>query len=288
MFDCTEITTQVERKVIFPDRHVELPRLTQAPPGSEEWKRWTEKNWWMVDYSVFYTNKEEAKRLALELDQAYRRSVNDPLIPSIIEKLKALKTKDYCDMTPLEIWTRSAYQVVNYSGGLEADLAIRKKLGHYHGNILEAMCGQTSYFLDGPNRIVTALDYCKESLERYPYPKRRRILCDLNQVKEKTMLTIFQEAEFDVISICFGFKYPKHIVPLLREFRRILKPNGVLSFIENPYSSYAQCQRRKFSPKCMTDLLSRSEYQHVKIETLHVPYHDNEQQGAYYHVQAVK
>ena len=288
MIKYKEITTSVERKPLFTDRMVTLPRLTNAPFSSEEHEQWVKDNWWMVDYVVFMDHKERAKQLAAELQQAFSENPNHPNIPGILEELKRMKLKSRGEMNPLEIWTRSAYQLAGYAGTLDVIQAIENRLDRYSGTILEAMCGHSSYFRESDKRSVIALDYCRISLERYPYPTRRRIECDLNQVQGKTSLSFFQDEQFDTISICFGFKYPEHISPLMREFRRILRKGGVLSFIENPHHAYEDLCKRQFSKKRVRELLLRNGYRSATIRELRVPNWNNYYRGKFYHVEAIK
>jgi SAM-dependent methyltransferase len=282
-----EIKTQSPREPLYTDRHVALPRLTTAPFPSPEHEEWVRKNYWMVDYCVFMDDGDKAKKLALELEEAFKRNPDDPAIPGIVRKLKRMRIKNLAEMSALEIWTRSAYQFVGYSGGPYVDKAIAKRLDHYQGEILEAMCGHVSYLAESSGRTVTALDYCQTSLERYPYPARRRIQCDLNQIKGSVTLPFFKEGQLDVVSICFGFKYPYHIGALAREFRRILKPGGILSFVENPHSAYGRYTRRQFNKERVTNLLFNNGYRSVTIQSF-CPRFWQKERGLFYHVEAIK
>jgi len=241
-----EITETAERKVVYPNKFVALPHLTNAPFPSKDHDQWVRDNWWMVDYSVFMADKEYAMKLAEDLCAAFSESPNHPNIPEIVKKLRALRVKDQCERTTLDIWMHSAYQLASYCSDIYVKKAILECLAKYNGSILEAMCGHDSYLEDKDGRIITALDYCEISLLRYPYPSRRRILCDLNQISDETRLNFFERGQFDCISICFGYKYPRSISRLVREFSRILKPGGKLSFVENPESGYTRCVKRQF------------------------------------------
>ena len=282
-----EITTQAERKSVYPDRRVELPRLTKAPFPSPEHMQWVKDNWWMADYSVLMTDKKLAMQLACELEQIFAADANHPKIPAILDELRRIKMKPRGEKSALEIWTHSAYQCVSYSGGPDVTEIIERRLQRYSGMVLEAMCGHTSYLPESPTRTVIALDYCAISLERYLYPWRCRIECDLNQVHGKVSLPFFQDEQFDAISICFGYSYPEHIDALVREFRRILKPRGVLSFVENPYHAYERLRKRKFSKKKIRSVLLHNGYTSVSIKKLPVRQWDSFG-SKFYHVEAVK
>jgi SAM-dependent methyltransferase len=288
MVEFREITAIKERKSIYPDRNVWLPHLTTATQGSVEHMKWMDENWWMVNYSVFMDDKPEALRLARELDALFKENSKHQAIPDILEQLRRLRTKEYGDLTFRERWTRFAFQLVEYAGGPEVRRTITQRLNKYTGTVLEAMCGHTSYFAESPGRTVIALDCCAVSLERYPFPQRRRIECDLNQTKDGTELSFLKNEEVDVISICFGFKYPEDIRALLREFLRVLKPGGKVSFIENPKSGYPDLCRRKFDRRIIKDL-SNTGYRSIRFEAIHLPPTVWEKKrGEFHHVEATK
>lgn len=286
MIAYNEITTVTERKITYPDRYVVLPRLTNAPFPSKEHEQWVQENWWMVDYSVFMDNKPEAEELAKQLQQAFSENSAHADIPKILDRLRVLRVRDVDKMTPLEYWTRSAYQLANYCGDREVFEVIRTRLEGYTGEILEVMCGHTSYFLESPKQKVTALDYCKLSLERYPFPERRRIECDINQVHDGGKLDFFKDEQFDAVSICFGIKYPKYINELVCEFKRILRPSGILSFIENPHHGYTHLYHREFIQKDVRSILSQSGFKSVRIDPIEIPTWNYADRGTFYHVQA--
>ncbi len=263
------ITEAAERKYEFPLRHVILPRLTKAEFGTPEHEQWVQDNWWMANYSVKIADKPKAVELSLKLHHAFEESEHHPDIPSLLEEIIKLRV-DQDNMTPLERWQKCAYQMVQYSGGPDVIRAIRVRLNGYKGKILEAMCGHTTYFSEAPRRKVTALDYCDISLERCPYPHRRRIQCDLNQIRRRKRMHFFRNGEFNVVSICFGIKYPKYIGPLLREFNRILRKGGRLSFVENPNHEYKDLRKRKLDHKRITNLLLKNGFAKVSITEIFV------------------
>lgn len=150
------------------------------------------------------------------------------------------------------------------------------------------MCGHMSYFKESDGRTVTALDYCEISLERYPYPSRRRIQCDLDQLVGGRSLPFFQDEQFDAISICFGYKYLKDIDTVVREFRRILKVGGVLSLVEGSRHGYEHLFVRQFNTRMIRDGLISNGYGRVDIKKIHVPGWDEDVSGAFYHIEAEK
>lgn len=283
-----EITATAPRKAVYPERRVVLPRLTLAPFHTEEHEQWIRENWWMVDYSVFMDDKAEAQELANKLNIAFSKDPSHPDIPDLISNLKRLRTNPPGELTPLEYWTKSAYQLADYCGGTDPHVAISERLAKYSGNVLEAMCGHMSYFAESAKRTVTALDYCPISLERYPFPNRRRIQCDLNQITSDTHISFIPEGSLDVVSICFGYKYPEDIVALVAEFFRLLKPSGVLSFIENPDHGYKHLYKRDFVQREAREVLVAQKFQSVTTELIEIPGWDGNLRYPFYHLEAVK
>jgi SAM-dependent methyltransferase len=273
---------------MYPERWVALPRLTLAAFRTPEHDQWVEDNGWMVDYSVFMDDKEKAKGLAEKLQEAFLQNPSHPDIPSLVSELWRLRSKSLEERTALEYWTHSAYQLADYCGGFDPYNTIRGRLKGYSGEILEAMCGHITYFGESSKRNVIALDYCRTSLERYPFPHRRRIQCDLDQVSGTAQLPFFSEGALDAISICFGFKYPRHIEKLVTEFRRILKPSGILSFIENPGHGYENLCLRRFNQKEIRELLKTAGFDSVTISELKIQGWDEQSRSPFYHVEATK
>lgn len=279
------ITEVAERRYEFPLRHVALPRLTKAEFGTPEHEQWVRDNWWMSNYSVKIVDKPKALDLSHRLHLAFQADEHHPDIPTLLKEITKLHI-DHDNMTPLERWQKCAYQMVQYAGGPDVIRAIRARLNRYKGKILEAMCGHETYFSEAPRRTVAALDYCNISLERYPYPHRKRIQCDLNQVRRGRKMQFFKNGEFGVVSICFGIKYPKYIGPLLREFSRILKKGGKLSFVENPNHEYKDLRKRKLNHKRITNLLLKNGFTSVSITEIFV--RSWERNDTFFHIEATK
>lgn len=274
------IDTVASRESMYPGRHVFLPRLTQAPFDTPEHDAWVRQNWWMVDYDVLYSDKERARSLAAELSGLFADDPKSERIAPLVEEIRKLRNKP--DMrSSLQSWQWMAYQLPDDIGGgrLTKQQITMYLSERYKGRVLEAMCGFNSYFLDDQARTVVALDYCREALERYPYPKRTRILVDLNQATDDCHLECFDEP-FDAISICFGFRYPDRPTDVFRELRRHLKDGGVLSLIENPDHGYENLCKRGFSPKTCGQHLRAAGFQGVRV--CEVPI---ERKG-FYHVEA--
>lgn len=260
-----EVITEVApRKSIYPYRAVFLPRLISPEAGSEENNRWCEENWWMVDYFVTIPNKEKANQLSSELYSLWENDKGNPRIIEIVEELRVLRAKNVSDFDSLEQWSWSAQQMVNYAGDQEEWEAIWSALDDYHGNVLEAFCGHHSYFKTSSNRQIVALDYCVESLMRYKHPDALRICCDLNQVSGGKSLQFLKAEYFDTVSICFGYKYPDDICAIINEFRRVLKTQGKLSFVESKSHEYQKCKKRDFSRATLKRQLALAGFNIIK------------------------
>jgi SAM-dependent methyltransferase len=246
----------------------------------------------MVDYQVLFTQKDKALALAAELKAVFAQNPNHPEIPRLVSELKALHCPSPEERTPLEEWQWMAYQMPDdIGGGMEAKGKIRAYLsGRYatYSNILEAMCGFNSYLVPRVGQMVIALDYCQEALERYPHPERRRIRCDLNQLSDNDHLECFAEGQFDAISICFGFRYLNDPVVAFRSLRRLLKTNGILSFVENPGHGYQDICKREFSPSHCERTLWQAGFRSITRQRLPFAVNSFEKKSGYhfYHVEA--
>jgi SAM-dependent methyltransferase len=270
---------------IYPYRRVSLPVLTRSQFGTTEYEQWIADNDWMVNYEVFMNDKTKAVSLSQQLEGAFLEDRHGD-VEKILSALKKLRSKPYDELSPVEVWTRSAYNLAEYAGSREVRNAISKKLCHYKNRVLEAMCGHTTYFDDAPDRQVVSLDYCQESLERHICPNRLRVKCDLNEVTENNHL-YFQEGEFDAVSISFGFKYLERIDSVLKEFWRVLKPAGFVSFIENPAHGYEHLCKRQFIPDNVASLLLKAGFQLVTINKLQMNDIVSDSDD-FYHVEAIK
>ena len=283
------ITNIHQREETVPDVQVTLPIPAHLPDplskgGREIFEQLIKDNWHLVNYTVSINDRAKATKLAARLGEAFARSSDDPEIPAILEELKAIQAKPANERTASECWTRHAYLLTEYGGGSVVHDAIMERLDRYKGNVLEAMCGHTSYFDELEGRTVVATDGCEASLERYPFPERRRILCDLDVYP----LSAFHDEEFDVISICFGYKYPKYLRAIASEFRRILKPNGILSFVENPKNGYEKYYNRSLERRWMNRLLHTAGFPKVRYSKIPVKDWPTKEKGEFIHIQAYK
>ena len=285
MVEYEEITESKPRIITARNKVVFLPRLTHAKPGTAEYDEWMMKNDWMVSFAVPSERKEVARRLALNLEQAFIAGEDDT-VREIVDLLRQMRTRPFHELLPIQRWEMHAHNLAEYAGGGEVRETIRRALEKYSGTILEAMCGHTTYFEDTPKRNVICLDFCKASLERHPCPARRRIACDLNHVSETDHLPFFKNDELDTISVCFGYKYPESIQSVMREFRRILKPGGFLSFIENPKSEYKELARRPFEPGMAQGIMQHVGFRRTSVGRLRI--RQRTFSGDFFHLEGMK
>jgi ubiquinone/menaquinone biosynthesis C-methylase UbiE len=254
-------------RVSYPWRAIFLPALTTAEPGGEEYTKWTLENDHLVNFQVLEIHKPEANRLAMDLHNRWQsvKNIDDLEIQRILGELEKIRAKPLDQLSPLERWAYNARNMSEYSGNVNLLCLMAKALSVYSGDVLEVFCGHNSYFTAKKDRKITALDYCEESLTRFAHKKAKRICCDLNQVKEVGDLSFLEDNSFDAVSICFGYKYPHDIVTLMSEFRRILKPGGVLSFIESYTHAYAEIAIRKFDRGKIRKQLVRAGFSKVSV-----------------------
>lgn len=280
-----EYVTDVKpRKSEWPERHINLPPIFPQPDFTDlEYMALYEE---YINFSVHVSNFPLAKELAKKLWVAYQEN-NREETQALLKKLHSLRVIPFGKRTPLKKWAHMMVQLPGDIGGPNKKKIREILSAKCHGRVLEAMCGFNSYFEPSPNREVVALDYCREAVERYPYPERTRILFDLNIIYGDQRMEFFREGEFDAITICFGFHYIHHPIYLFREFRRFLSSGGQLILVENPHQCYRDIACRSFSPRYCTNFLRRAFFKDVKIEELPIA-EDWEQKagGSYFLIEA--
>jgi len=220
-------------------------------------ERWWLDIWW-VNYSVDVDNKIKAKELALKLH--YLMEAADVAgATKVINELYAMRCPMAFERTPRQDWDYMLNQMPQDLGGSRFKEPLRDIFGNrYSGKILEAMCGFNSFFRDSECVEVVATDYSKPGLELYDFPNRRRILFDLDLISSsEDRLPFANDSEYDVVSICFGYKYLKNPQMALSAFRRAIKPGGKIVFVEMLGAGYTNLTLREFdSYKCAAALES--------------------------------
>lgn len=134
------------------------------------------------------------------------RDRDESAVSGILKQIEALRLPFDDEKTPDKIWGDMAVQLPgdwgpDYPYRAELKTQITQKAGP---RVLEAMCGFNSYFSPAPHiQDVTALDFCREALERYEYPERPRILYNLDRVGSGERMDFFDDASFNTIGVFF-------------------------------------------------------------------------------------
>lgn len=276
-----EYVTDIKpRKPEWPERRIDLPH--DLPPQGffgPEYQQWLKKNRWIIDFSVHVSNFALAKEIAGKIWTAHKQGKTEE-VKLLMEELRPLRRVPFEKRTALEKWAHMMVQMPFDIGGPNKK-KIREILSkRCNGRILEAMCGFNSYVEPSDDREVIALDYCREALEKYRYPERKRIIFDLNEIGNNGGLEFFKDGEFDAITICFGFQYLENPVVVFKEFNRILK--GKLILVENPRQHYEDIACRPFTPKLCTNFLKQASFEKINIEGLMIAEDWEAAQGGHY------
>ncbi len=270
------VTETVSRVPFCSEKRVLLPMPVKEPVVfTPEWDKWMNMYWWMVDYSVEPKNKAEATGLSFELDKLLKSDPQNCRITAIIEELRLLRVRESGELSDMEQWDRTALWLPDDIGGGANNRAFITDLlsGECQGVVLEAMCGFHSYLLPSDSREVVALDYSTEALKRYPFPERKRIRCDLNQVFSGAEIPCFTPEQFDAVTFCFGFRCLAYPPYLFMELLRILRPGGMVVFIENPKSGYLDLCKREFCPRTCKALLEEVGFTSYSISVFNEDYY---------------
>ncbi len=225
--------------------HLPFQLLCPVKLDSDEGFDWQLDNYHLCDLSVNAEDKVVARELAIRLQHLLEQDRNHPDSKGVIDQLMSLRAKPAAEYTAQDTWEAGAFAMSCYCGGTTT-AAVISLLDCHTGLVLEALCGHDSYFEPNPSRQIIALDGCRKSLLRYPHLEAEKFCCDLDQVAEGKKLEFLVADSFDLISVCFGYKYPRVIEPILREFFRLLKPGGTISFVESKTHGYTKYTKREF------------------------------------------
>lgn len=242
-------TSVAEREGFYPERKVNLPcPQTNARIIDDEYDIWWDTYNWLVNFTVHIDNFEEAKKLADELFKL-QDNIDHEREMQVVNELLKLRAKPADERTDVEFWSHMAVQMPGDIGG-----AYKKEIRNLlteraRRRVLESCCGFNSYVDDDPNiEEVLVLDYCPEMLERYPRPDRKRVLFDLENVVKGDTISIFPDERFDTV-FCYGSNYFSQVVPVFKEFKRLLSNKGKLVIIENNKEGYEKVAKRRFNPE---------------------------------------
>ena len=267
--------------------HIRLP-LThkQGNLSEQETIEEIDKRHKILNFSVHKKDAEYAKaqaKYAWELFTTNREEEAKKVLDELMPYYAKIDSAD-----PLYTWMHMAYQKPD-GLGIPSDLKsyFRKFLTEECsiGTILEAFAGYNSFIEDTSCNNVIATDYCREALERYPFPKRDRILFDLNTLDGTSEIGNFYSETFDRVVVCCGYKYPTNIEPVFNEFNRILKPAGQLLMVEKPGSGYRHAVKREFEKDNCLRQLKEAKFANAEITP---QCFSSKHDGAYFLVRASK
>ncbi len=259
-----------------------FPQPREFTPEYYDWRRD------YADFSVNASDYHEACIIERKIRFAFENNNIGKAIRIFNEELSPLRVLPFSELDIKEKWACMMMQKPeSMAGPNKNDLtAILSEL--CFGKVLEAMCGFNSYLYPSSEREVIALDLCQEALERYEYPKRTRILFDLNQITCTKGLKFFKKEEFDAIVICFGYQYLKNPGFVFKELRRILKKGGKLFLVENPEKRYEEMAVREFSVYGCVHYLKLEKVGFAKVSWRILKIAEPWETGKYYLVEAIK
>lgn len=268
----TIVTTAAERKSQYrpPFPRVELPRDPRQETSPKTHLFSSKQESRILNFSVSRANLEFAKEEAIKAWSFFEEGKYDEMNQVVKELLPLYESFHTC-RDPVYMWENVAYQMPTEMGIHESCKAnIRRRLSSLskEGVILEAFAGYNSFIDDSEKNHVIATDYCLPALERYPFPGRKRIQFDLNLLNGNNQWGDFEDETFDSIVLCCGYKYPRRIKHVLREFCRILKPSGVLRMVENPAAGFTQIVRRDFSKESCLQSFKATGFKEVDIQQI--------------------
>jgi len=207
-------------------------------------------------------------------------------VKKLLPRVRALCQRNYEDLKPAEKWAKMAIQLPGDIGGPRKEEIRELLTSKASGKVLETMCGFNSYFADSPNiGEVVVLDFCREMLERYAYPKRTRILYDLEKVVNGEKMDFFADGFFQTIG-CWGSNYLSKQQPVFAEFRRILGKNGRLLILESTSEGYTDLIKRYFNPEECANNMREAGFE---VKTTPLPQIKTEGElGDYFLVEGIK
>jgi SAM-dependent methyltransferase len=192
----------------------------------------------------------------------------------------------YDELTEQERWSHFTVQLPgDWGPEPQHRLDMRERLTQRaSGLVVEAMCGFTSYIDDSEDiEEVVAVDYCREGLERYNRPERRRLLFDLDKVRKVGDIAFIEDQEVGTICITFGVNYIGNPGALYREFARILQPGGNVLLINGTACGYQDLVKRSFQP-CIEKV--HLEEAGFEVDLTRLPYDSKYQSSDYYLIEA--
>lgn len=223
---------------------------------------------WMYSYSVQSDDKPEAMGLSQELYEMLMGGVemDDLACQRVIKELYDLRVRHWNELDKDEVWDQVASRMPEDIGGLHKNTIMYLMSSIHRGTILESMCGFNSYLLPHVDRNVIAMDYSEKMLKKYEYPERMRVQFDLNELPNSRIE--FPDNYFDSIMFVKGYKYLEKPQKVLKEYLRILKPGGLLSFVESQYAMYSELAVRDLCVKTTKEDVEQAGFVYCDVRRL--------------------
>jgi hypothetical protein len=255
------ITGSLPREVEYRDVMVPLPHQ-YFPPD--------EKYSWTLSYLVLKEDKDTAKKLSSTLfDLLFaggEGALESPEVVQLLSEIKAFRRPQVYELPNQLQWDRVAEHVPQDIAGRYKEQISEIFSSCIYGATLEAFAGFNSYLFPSINREVTAHDFSERMLLKYEYPKRRRILFDVDTLPEKKFE--FSSELFDTILFVKAYKYVKNPIEVFREFLRLLKPGGRLLFLESTVAGYHYMVLRTIKPRVCTYELRLAGFDTTSVKLL--------------------
>lgn len=222
----------------------------------------------MYSCSVHTDNQEYGKELSMELYNLLQ--AGEPIlgnkIQDVLEAIQKIRLRPWEEKSPIEKWDCIAENLPGDIAGYWKTQLSRIVSSRVYGDTLEALCGFNSYIYPHLDRNVIAQDFSEKMLRRYEYPSRQRVLFDIDGLPKKRLE--FMEQSFDNIFFIKGYKYVQSPIEMFREWLRLLKPFGTLSFIETTTAGYYDTLLREIDPHICRKELDFAGFSRITIETL--------------------
>ncbi len=223
---------------------------------------------WMYSYSVESDDKSEAVGLSQELYEILITGTDfeDLACQRVIKELYDLRVRHWSELDKDKVWDQVASHMPEDIGGLHKDTIMYLMSSIHRGTVLESMCGFNSYLLPHVDRNVIAMDYSENMLKKYEYPERMRVQFDLNELPTSNIE--FPDNYFDSIIFVKGYKYLDRPTRVFKEYFRILKSGGMLSFVESQHAMYTDLAVQNLCVKTAKNDVEQSGFVYCNVRNL--------------------
>lgn len=243
--DTAELVTTTALRV----PQIELAYLASVPASvsGEAWCKWVDAGGQETYNFAHHNSSDETRALWQEAERLIAQGdivgavamITDASIPSYhfkdtVGKWASWHKKMPEDWGPLDPRERQEVR--------------RNLTARARGVVLEAMCGFTAYIDNAPHIAeVVALDFCREALERYEMPDRKRVLFDMDSIANGAQMDFIADEAVDTVSITLGVNYLSDTRPVYEELRRILRPGGNVLIFGSMSCGYQDLVTSRFS-----------------------------------------